>query len=212
MLARLSPARLLLPAVALGMVILAGCQPGAADPTPRNSEQTTVPEEPAIEAPQVKAEPTAITSTAAVTLTDAIKNDASGETGGAAAAPEPGPGTANADVEFVRATQAADGAWRFDVTVRHPDTGWEDYADGWDVVTEDGLVLKANESDPFTRLLLHPHENEQPFTRSQSGIVVPDGVTVVVVRAHDLVDGFGGREVRVDLAGEGGSDFEVIRE
>jgi hypothetical protein len=120
-------------------------------------------------------------------------------------------GPANADVEFVKATLAADGSWRFDVTVRHPDSGWEDYADGWDVVTLDGLVLKANEDDPFTRLLLHPHENEQPFTRSQSGIVVPEGVTVVIVRAHDLVDGFGGREIEVDLTQNVGPGFEVSR-
>ena len=63
-----------------------------------------------------------------------------------------------------------------------------------------------------TRTLLHPHVNEQPFTRSQSGIVVPDGVTTVTVRAHDLVDGFGGRETSVDLTAERGPDFEVERQ
>ena len=119
--------------------------------------------------------------------------------------------TVDADVEFVKAVQRADGTWTFHVTVRHPDTGWEDYADGWDVVTPDGAVLKINESDPFTRLLLHPHENEQPFTRSQSGIIIPDGVSQVSVRAHDLVDGIGGREVMVDLTLQTGPDFEVER-
>lgn len=64
---------------------------------------------------------------------------------------------------------------------------------------------------PFSRLLLHPHENEQPFTRSQSGIVIPAGVTQVRVRAHDLVDGFGGREVLVDLTLASGEGFEVER-
>ena len=73
-------------------------------------------------------------------------------------------------------------------------------------------MLKVSADDPFTRLLLHPHENEQPFTRSQSGIVVPDGVTTVTVRAHDLVDGFGGREISVDLTVERGPDFEVERQ
>jgi hypothetical protein len=118
---------------------------------------------------------------------------------------------ANADVEHVRAVQDADGTWTFHVTVKHPDTGWEDYADGWDVVTPDGTVLKPDPEDPFTRLLLHPHENEQPFTRSQSGIEIPDGVTNVTVRAHDLVDGFGGKEVVVDLEKESGPGFEVER-
>ena len=117
---------------------------------------------------------------------------------------------ANADVQYVRAVQQAEGTWTFSVTVAHPDTGWEDYADGWDVVLPDGTVVKPDPDSPFTRLLLHPHETEQPFTRSQSGIAIPAGVTEVTVRAHDLVDGFGGREVSVDLAAGSGPDFEVV--
>jgi hypothetical protein len=72
-------------------------------------------------------------------------------------------------------------------------------------------VLKPDPDSPFTRLLLHPHENEQPFTRSQSQIAIPDGVDQVRVRAHDLVDGYGGREVVVDLTATSGPDFEVER-
>jgi hypothetical protein len=109
------------------------------------------------------------------------------------------------------ASTASGSTWTFHVTVEHPDTGWEDYADGWDVVTPDGEVLKPDPDSPFTRLLLHPHETEQPFTRSQSGIVIPASITQVRVRAHDLVDGFGGREVVVDLTVASGPDFEVER-
>lgn len=123
----------------------------------------------------------------------------------------PGSGTANADVTFVRAVLQADGTWTFYVTVEHPDTGWEDYADGWDVVLPDGTIVKPDPESPFTRLLLHPHVGEQPFTRSQSQIVIPDGVTQVTVRAHDLVDGFGGREVVVDLTAGSGADYQVER-
>jgi hypothetical protein len=117
----------------------------------------------------------------------------------------------NADVIYVRAVQTNGDTWTFHVTVQHPDTGWEDYADGWDVVAPDGTVLKTDPDDPFTRLLLHPHENEQPFTRSQSGIVIPNDVRQVRVRAHDLVDGYGGKEVLVDLTASSGPDFEVQR-
>jgi hypothetical protein len=134
---------------------------------------------------------------------------------GATPSPTPtsggGNATGNADVTHVRAVQAADGTWTFHVTVSHPDTGWEDYADGWDVVTPDGTALKPDPESPFTRLLLHPHVEEQPFTRSQSGIVTPEDVTQVRVRAHDLVDGYGGREVTVDLTASSGESFEVIR-
>ena len=118
---------------------------------------------------------------------------------------------ADADVVNVRVVEADDGTWVFHVTVSHADTGWEDYADGWDVVLPDGTPIKPDASSPFTRLLMHPHEDEQPFTRLQSRIVIPPGVTQVTVRAHDLVDGFGGREVLVDLTLDSGDGFVVER-
>ncbi|NJL93500.1 MAG: hypothetical protein HC915_07090 [Anaerolineae bacterium] len=118
---------------------------------------------------------------------------------------------ADADAEFVRAVRDPNGTWTFYVTVRHPDTGWEDYVNGWDVVLEDGTVIDPDPSTPFTRNLLHPHENEQPFTRSQSGIAIPEGTTRIVVRAHDLLHGYGGKEITVDLTQVRGDGFEVIR-
>jgi len=123
----------------------------------------------------------------------------------------PATNTANADVTFVRATSTGEDTWTFHVTVEHPDTGWEDYADGWDVVLPDGTVVKPDAASPFTRLLAHPHENEQPFTRSQSNITIPADITSITVRAHDLVDGFGGKEVIVDLSAVSGTDFEITR-
>lgn len=109
-----------------------------------------------------------------------------------------------ANVISVRALLQADGDWTFDVTVQHEDTGWEHYADLWEVLAMDGEVFA-------TRVLTHPHVEEQPFTRSQSGIVIPEGVTQVRVRAHDLVHGYGGREVVVDVTQAEGEDFEVVR-
>jgi len=123
--------------------------------------------------------------------------------------PEDSISGANADVVFVRAVEREDRSWTFHVTVRHPDTGWEDYADGWDVVLPDGTVILPDTSSPFTRLLTHPHETEQPFTRSQSGIIIPSGIKSVTIRAHDLVDGFGGQEVTVYLDQVNGLNFEV---
>jgi hypothetical protein len=124
---------------------------------------------------------------------------------------EPENPKANADVIFVKARQESDDTWYFLVTVEHPDTGWEDYADGWDVVLPDGSVAKPDTTSPFTRLLLHPHETEQPFTRDQGGIVIEPGITEVTVKAHDLVDGFGGKEIVVDLMSPAGPGFEVQR-
>jgi hypothetical protein len=120
------------------------------------------------------------------------------------------PGDGNADVLYVVARQESDGTWTFEVTVEHPDTGVDDYADGWDVVFPDGTVYKTGPRE-HTRMLLHPHVDEQPFTRSQGAIVIPPEVTQVRVRAHDSVDGYGGREVVVDLIVASGEDFEVER-
>ncbi|MEM7193780.1 MAG: hypothetical protein AAF402_02435 [Pseudomonadota bacterium] len=117
----------------------------------------------------------------------------------------------DADVLQVEAIESTDGSWRFNVTVEHADTGWQDYADGWDVMDEQGNVLKRKNSDPFTRLLLHPHENEQPFTRSVSGIKVPENTRYLTVRAHELKDGFGGKEVVVDLKEKSGVGYTVRR-
>ena len=97
-----------------------------------------------------------------------------------------------ARVLTVGAAPAADGTWRFDVTVRHDDAGWDHYADRWDVLTPDGTVIA-------TRILAHPHVDEQPFKRSLSGVRIPDGVKQVTIRAHDKVHGLGGHEMTVDL-------------
>ncbi len=97
-----------------------------------------------------------------------------------------------ADVVDVKLTPTSDGIFRFDVTVRHADEGWEHYADAFEVVAPDGSVLG-------TRVLLHPHVDEQPFTRSLTGISIPDEVTEVTVRAHDSVHGYGGQELTVTI-------------
>jgi len=46
---------------------------------------------------------------------------------------------------------------------------------------------------------LHPHENEQPFTRSLSGVVIPEGITEVTLRAKDSVHEYGGLEMQAIL-------------
>jgi len=69
------------------------------------------------------------------------------------------------------------------VTLSHPDTGWDHYADGWEVLTPDGTSLGV-------RVLAHPHVNEQPFTRSLGGLEIPDGITELHIRARCNQDGW----------------------
>lgn len=97
-----------------------------------------------------------------------------------------------ADVLKVVVTGSGDGSYQFQVTVSHRDEGWKHYADKWDIVALDGTVLA-------TRVLYHPHVNEQPFTRSLSGVKIAGDLHKVKVRAHDSVHAYGGKTVTVEL-------------
>ena len=90
-----------------------------------------------------------------------------------------------ADVVDVKVRKTGEQTFAFDVTVRHGDTGWKHYANKWDVVTSEGKVLG-------TRILYHPHEDEQPFTRSLSGMRIPSDITSLTIRAYDKVHATGG--------------------
>lgn len=74
--------------------------------------------------------------------------------------------------------------YRVDVSLLHADTGWDHYADGWQVLDENKKMIGE-------RILHHPHVNEQPFTRSLYDIVIPEGTRFIYIRAHDKLHGDG---------------------
>jgi hypothetical protein len=90
------------------------------------------------------------------------------------------------------------GAYRFRVGVQSPDTGCDQYANWWEVVTEEGELV-------YRRVLLHSHSGEQPFERSGSPVPV-DANTVVYVRAHMHPTGYGGQAFR----GSAQAGFEAV--
>ncbi|EAQ03992.1 hypothetical protein OB2597_12131 [Pseudooceanicola batsensis HTCC2597] len=80
--------------------------------------------------------------------------------------------------EIVGATAKKSGmGWRISVTLKHPDTGWDHYADGWELQDMAGNVLGF-------RKLAHPHGHNEPFTRSLSSVMIPDGTRKVKIRAR----------------------------
>ncbi|MEM6985956.1 MAG: hypothetical protein AAF499_05390 [Pseudomonadota bacterium] len=99
-----------------------------------------------------------------------------------------------ADVVDAKITKQGE-HFRVDATIRSNDTGWDYYADRFDVLAPDGTILG-------TRILHHPHENEQPFTRSLNRLVIPAGVETVVVRASMKPDGASGDTVTLTVPSE----------
>jgi hypothetical protein len=92
-----------------------------------------------------------------------------------------------ADVLAVKVSGEA-GAYEFAVTVSSLDRGCQQYADWWEVVSEDGRLL-------YRRVLEHSHVGEQPFTRSGASVPIqPD--TIVWIRAHMNTTGYSGVALR----------------
>ena len=89
-----------------------------------------------------------------------------------------------ADVIDVEIISLGGDKYRINATVKHADAGWDHYANRWDVLAPDGTVLGSRE-------LLHPHDNEQPFTRSLT-LNIPASIDKVTIQAHDSVHGLGG--------------------
>jgi hypothetical protein len=100
------------------------------------------------------------------------------------------------EVSILEATVECPSSCTFSVTLEHTDEGWDHYANQWDVLTLDGKLLKS-------RVLYHPHEREQPFTRTLSGVLIPEGVSKVKIRAKDSKHGYSDQEFIVDLPGRG---------
>lgn len=105
--------------------------------------------------------------------------------------------------DVVRAVfqKSSGNVWQVSVTLRHADSGWDHYANVWVVETLDGKEIGR-------RVLFHPHETEQPFTRSGQ-MKIPAGVTQVRVRAGDKPNGMDSNIVVVDLTQRKGERFEV---
>ena len=96
------------------------------------------------------------------------------------------------EIVDVKATQQKDKSWRFDVTLKHNDQGWDHYANEWQVLAPDNKILG-------TRTLYHPHVNEQPFTRSLNGVEIPAGIKAVHIIAKDTLHGLSTKVVEINL-------------
>jgi len=92
------------------------------------------------------------------------------------------------DVTFERVDEQN---YKFDVTLVHDDDGESPkFADAWQVEDLSGNILGV-------RILLHSHGNP-PFTRSEI-VPIPEDISTVIVRGHDMLHGHGGQSMKVNL-------------
>jgi len=108
-------------------------------------------------------------------------------------------------------TSGSEDSYNFSVGIESPDTGCKQYADWWEVITEDGELI-------YRRILAHSHTNEQPFVRSGGKVTIKKDQTVIV-RAHMNNSGYGGIAYsgsveggfeRMDLDADFAEDLETV--
>ena len=92
-------------------------------------------------------------------------------------------GTEGAHIVSVSAS-GNENNYTFSVGIKSPDTGCKQYADWWEVISEDGELV-------YRRILGHSHAGEQPFVRSGGKVQIKEGQRVFV-RAHMNNSGYGG--------------------
>jgi hypothetical protein len=97
-----------------------------------------------------------------------------------------------ADVIDVKVSRGGDARYNFDVTIRSNDRGWDHYADAFEILAPDGTLLGR-------RILLHPHVEEQPFTRDLYGVEIPPDLGQVTIRARHRPAGYDGEVLTIDL-------------
>ncbi|NAS32725.1 hypothetical protein GTQ40_17220 [Flavobacteriaceae bacterium R38] len=88
----------------------------------------------------------------------------------------------------------------FSVGIESPDTGCDQYADWWEVISEDGELI-------YRRILAHSHVNEQPFVRF-GGAVKISNTQNVYIRAHMNTTGYGTQVYRGSIS-NGFTKFEL---
>ncbi|CAN5683396.1 hypothetical protein BH24ACT22_BH24ACT22_20130 [soil metagenome] len=96
------------------------------------------------------------------------------------------------DVREAELESSGGDTWSLSVTISSPYDSPERYADGWRVLSPNDEVLGKHE-------LMHDHASEQPFTRSQTGLEIPQDVQKITVEGRDLKNGYGGKTVSISV-------------
>ena len=98
------------------------------------------------------------------------------------------------DILNATLTEQDDGTFNISVTVSSPYDTPQRYADAWRVLAPDGTILGE-------RVLTHDHADEQPFTRSLSGLAIAPHISRVTIQGRDKIHGYGGKSLEISVPG-----------
>ncbi len=97
-----------------------------------------------------------------------------------------------ADVKVKRDAADRPGIFHIRVTIEHDDAGWDDYVDAWEIIGSNGKLLGVR---PF----FEPELEEAKTVSALAGVVIPEDVKTVTIRARKHPQGYQGEPVEVSI-------------
>ncbi len=97
-----------------------------------------------------------------------------------------------ADVQIKRDSPDQAGIYHFRVTIEYEDQGWENYVESWEIFAPDGQVLGSR---PF----FEPELEREQTVSALAGIVIPEDIKTVTIRARTYPKGYEGDPVEVSI-------------
>lgn len=97
-----------------------------------------------------------------------------------------------ADVQIKRESPDQTGIYHIRVTIEHGDKGWDDYVEAWEVFGPDGTVFGIR---PF----FEPELEREKTVSALSGIVIPEDINSVTIRARAHPQGLEGDPFEVQI-------------
>ncbi|MGI9509153.1 MAG: hypothetical protein ACR2QJ_07380 [Geminicoccaceae bacterium] len=97
-----------------------------------------------------------------------------------------------ADVQIKRDSPDQPGIFHIEVTIEHEDTGWDDYVEAWEIFGPNGEILGIR---PF----FEPELEREKTISALSGVIIPEDIKTVTIRARTYPAGLEGGPYRVDI-------------
>jgi hypothetical protein len=97
-----------------------------------------------------------------------------------------------ADVQIKRDNPEQSGIFHIRVTIEHEDTGWDDYVEAWEIYGPDGKIMGVR---PF----FEPELEQQQTVSALAGVVIPEDIKTVTIRARTHPVGLVGDPVEIQI-------------